>query len=158
MVIAPPIRFSVVDFSENRRNHVKVSTSLGLLLAHLGFLRRPVDLLLQERYTTCSSLLPPYCVFSCIHERIRTHTHIQILSYHRTGFFSILYHLGLRYWSVLFNSRIPVFTTAQVNMTMLRCTNRCDVPRIWLSLAVMNLTSIWLTLIVINPAIMTYLV
>ena len=62
VVIAPPIRFSVVDFSENRGNHVKVSTSLGLLLAHSGFLGRPVDLLLQERYTTCSSLLPPEIV------------------------------------------------------------------------------------------------
>ena len=39
VVIAPPIRFSVVDFSENRGNHVKVSTSLGLLLAHLGFFK-----------------------------------------------------------------------------------------------------------------------
>ena len=67
VVIAPPIRFSVVDFSKNGGNHVKVSTSLGLLLlAHLGFLGRPVDLLLQERYTTCSSLLPPKnCIFSC---------------------------------------------------------------------------------------------
>ena len=44
VVIAPPIRFLVVDFSENRENHVKVSTSLGLLLAHLGFLGRPIDL------------------------------------------------------------------------------------------------------------------
>ena len=67
VVIAPPIRFSVVEFSENRGNHVKVSTSLGLLLAHLGYLRQPVDLLQQERYTTCSSLLPPkkVCIFSC---------------------------------------------------------------------------------------------
>ena len=59
VVLAPPICFSVVDFSKNRGNHVKVSTSLGLLLAHLDFLSRPVDLLLQERYITCSSLLPP---------------------------------------------------------------------------------------------------
>ena len=49
---------------------MKVSTSLGLLLAHLGFLGRPVDLLPQERYTTCSSLFPPKSVvyfIVCIH-------------------------------------------------------------------------------------------
>ena len=94
MVIAPPIRFAVVNFSENRGNHVKVSTSLGLLLAHLGFLSRPVDLLLQERYTTCSSLLPPKTTVyfgACIHKRtsidkykltyIHTYMHTYILTY-----------------------------------------------------------------------------
>ena len=39
VVIAPPFRFSVVEFSKNGGNHVKVSTSLRLLLAHLGFFK-----------------------------------------------------------------------------------------------------------------------
>ena len=78
VVIAPPIRFSVVEFSENRGNHVKVSTSLGLLLAHLGFLCRPVDLLPQERYTTCSSLLPPKKVCICFHVNTQTHVYVHL--------------------------------------------------------------------------------
>ena len=77
VVIAPPIRFSVVDFSRNRRNHVKVSTSLGLLLAHLGFLGRPVDLLREERYTTCSSLFPP-CVFLYVYTQTHIHEYIYV--------------------------------------------------------------------------------
>ena len=77
VVIAPPIRFSVVDFSRNRRNHVKVSTSLGLLLAHLGFLGRPVDLLREERYTTCSSLFPP-CVFFYVCTQTQMEIHISM--------------------------------------------------------------------------------
>ena len=75
VVIAPPVRFSVVDFSKNRGNHVKVSTFLGLLLAHLGFLGRPVDLLQQERYITCSSLLPPKTTMY-VFFYVNTRTHI----------------------------------------------------------------------------------
>ena len=93
MVIAPPIRFLVVDFSENRGNHVKVSTFLGLLLAHLGFLGRPVDLLLQRsgtqpvrpfsphvrRYAhVCISTYQPYTLIFYVFIYTDTHTHTYI--------------------------------------------------------------------------------
>ena len=96
MVIAPPIRFSVVDFSENRGNHVKVSTFLGLLLAHLGFLGRPVDLLLQRsgtqpvrpfsphvrRYAHVHiSTYQPYILIFYVFIYTPTHTHTHIYTY-----------------------------------------------------------------------------
>ena len=44
LILGPPLEIP----SYATGNHVKVSTSLGLLLARLGFLGRPVDLLPQE--------------------------------------------------------------------------------------------------------------